>query len=77
MKNIETVIERNEKTNEYGIKVVNEFVRFEKAYSDGKIAKGYTEFVWYETVGENGRRSYKMSYKTEAKIRKAMVEFGF
>lgn len=65
--NIETIIERNEKTNQYGVKFVNELVRFDKAYSTGKIAKDYTKFVWYETVGENGIRSYRVSYKTEAK----------
>lgn len=77
MKNIKTVIERNEKVNECGVKVVNELVRLDKVCSDGSIAKGYTEYVWYEEVGEDDIKHIKISYKTESRMRKAMVEFGF
>lgn len=75
MKDIRTVIEENETTNEYGVKVINELVRFDKLYSSGKIAQGYTEFVWYKTVGD--RRMIVCSFKTEKKIRETMEKFGF
>lgn len=67
MKYIETTIERNEKTNENGVAVVNEVVKIETSCNK--------EFVWYRTVGDY--KSIICSYKTEKKMREAMKNIGF
>lgn len=69
MKDIRTTLEVIEKiTNDS--KITYELVRLDKIYSSGKIARGYTEYVLYETIGEH--TSIKLNYKRESKIRQAM-----
>lgn len=66
-KYIETVIERADGLNEYGVQVVNELVKIQTACN--------TEYVWYKTVC--GNKSIVCSFKTEKRMRVAMADFGF
>lgn len=63
----ETIIERNEKTNEYGVKEINEVVKLESACTK--------EFIWYKTVGDY--KHIVCSFKTEKRMREAMKKAGF
>ena len=67
MKYIETTIAKNEKVNEHGVTIINEVIKIETSCTK--------EFVWYRVVG--GHRCIVCSFKTEKRMREAMVKIGF
>ena len=77
MKKIQTVIEKAEKTNEYGVKTINELVEFKKVFKNqsGEERAIEVEYVWYQSIGEH--TSSVCRYKKESAMRKKMEEYDF
>ena len=77
MKEISEVLERAERINEYGVKIVNELVVLKKVYNDkdGNEKVLEQEFVWYEKTGDFTRTF--CIYKREKKMREKMEKYNF